>query len=478
MRLYSSIALAAVAAVLVTPVAAEAKTKRHHHAAAAAATEGLSTAEELRLAQEQISQLQAQLNALAGRLDQTAAASQQQAAVAQQTAVAASSKADTALAKADAVKVEEVKTQKAVKAVDWAAGTKVGGQIFFNASEIDAKGYGATGNARKTLEKDGAFQIKRAYITVDHTFNKTFAVDITADVDPVVANKTITNTTPAALNNTDEGFYIKYAYLQATIDPALVIRLGSAASPWIPFVDGIEGHRYVDKNLVDQFKLGNSADWGVHVSGNLLNKIVSYDIAAVTGAGYKDPQNSNHVDVEGRISASYLGFTAGVGGYTGKLAASELGVATTLTASRINALAAYQGKLEGVGFTLGGEYVAAKNFSASLLTAGTPDKERGLALFGSISPIEKWSVFGRYNWIRSSALLHPANADHAFFAGIQYEPVKYLDLSLVYKHDSADGKFSTAGNPVVYTYSGFSGGNVGTNVASRNEIGLYGNVKF
>ena len=464
MRLYSSIALAAVAAMLVTPVVAEAKTKHHHHAAAPAA-EGLSTAEELRLAQEQISQLQAQLNAVAAKLDQTAAASQQQAAAAQSTAVAASSKADTALAKADAVKVEEVKTEKAVNLSSWAQGTKVGGQIFFNASAINA--HNAAG-AR--VENDGAFQVKRAYISVDHTFNKTFAVDVTADVDPVIANKSVSNGGPGApalaANNTDEGFYIKYAYLQATINPALVVRLGSAPQPWIPFVDGIEGHRYIDKNLVDQFKVGNSADWGVHLSGTLLNNILSYDVAAVNGAGYKDPQASNHVDLEGRVSANYLGFTAGVGGYTGKLAASELIPVngTPQTASRFDALAAYQGKFEGVGFTVGGEYLFAKNFSNTLVASSIPDKTHGTAVFGSIQPIDKWSVFGRYNWIRSSVLLNPAKADHAFNVGLQYEPVKALDLSLVYKHDGADG--------------GFSGGNVASGQVSRNEIGLFGNVKF
>ena len=471
MRLHSSIALAAVAAVLVTPVAAEAKAKKHHHVAAAPAT-GLTTAEELHLAQEQISQLQAQLNAVAAKLDK--AATQTDVAAANTAASTAATKADKALAAADAVKTAEVKTEKAVTAASWAQGTKVGGQIFFNASAITANGYGSTGTARKTLERDGAFQIKRAYISVDHTFNKTFAVDVTADVDPVIVNKSITNGTPTNLNNTDQGFYIKYAYAQATIDPALVIRLGSAPSPWIPFVDGIEGHRYIDKNLTDQFKDGNSADWGVHVSGTLLNKILSYDVAAVTGAGYKDPQNSNHIDLEGRISASYLGFTAGVGGYTGKLAASQLGVSTPLTASRFDALAAYQGKIAGVAFTVGGEYLVAKNFSNAIVVTTTPDKARGEALFATVQPFDKWSVFGRYNWIRSNALTHPQKADHAFFAGIQYEPVKYFDLSLVYKHDGADGYFS--GSPTAY--SGFSGGNVATNVASRSEIGLYGNVKF
>ena len=464
MRLYSSIALAAVAAVLVTPVAAEAKTKKHH-VASPAAEGGLTTSEQLRLAQEQISQLQAQLNAISSKLDK--AATQTDVAAANTAATTAATKADKALAAADAVKVAQVKTDKAVKAVDWAAGTKVGGQIFFNTSAITAKNsHGAA------VERDGAFQIKRGYVSVEHTFNKTFAVNVTADIDPVLASKTVgngsVNTPVPAAARTDQGFFVKYAYLQATIDPALVIKLGSAKQPWIPFVDDIEGHRYIDKNLVDQYGYGNSADWGVHVGGTLLNKIVSYDVAAVTGAGFRDPQNSSHVDLEGRVSASYLGFTAGVGGYTGKLAASDpvsVPNLTPRTASRINALVAYQGKLDGIGFTVGGEYLFAKNFGDKIVSGtSATDKARGEAIFASVQPIDKWSVFGRYNWVRSNALTAPAKDDIAYNVGVQYEPLKGLDLSLVYKHDTARG--------------GFSGGNVASGQASRSEIGLYGNVKF
>ena len=465
MRLYSSIALAAVAAVLVTPVAAEAKTRKHH-VAAPATDGGLTTAEQLRLAQEQISQLQAQLNAVAAKLDATAAASTTQVAAANTTATAAATKADKALAAADAVKVAQVKTEKSVKSMDWAAGTKVGGQIFFNTSAVVAHD---SSGAR--VQNDGAFQIKRGYVSVDHTFNKTFAVNVTADVDSLTVNKTVNNggvNAPAlAPSKTEQGFYIKFAYLQATIDPALVIKLGSAKQPWIPFVDDIEGHRYIDKNLVDQYGYGNSADWGIHASGTLFNKILSYDVAAVNGAGYKDPQASNHVDLEGRISATYKGFTAGVGGYTGKLAASELNVAqpAVRTASRFNALVAYQGKLADVPFTVGGEYLFAKNFSdKSVANTAGEDKARGEAIFASVQPIDKWSVFGRYNWVRSNVLTAVHKDDIAYNVGVQYEPLKGLDLSLVYKHDAAHGNFS--------------GGNVASGQASRSEIGLYGNVKF
>ncbi len=515
MRLYSSIALAAVAAMLVTPVAAEAKTKKHHHAAAAA-PEGLTTAEQLRLAQEQISQLQAQLNAVAAKLDSTAsvAATQSQLAAANSAAATASTKADRALAAADAVKVAEVKTEKAVSLSSWAQGTQVHGRMYFNTSVID--GHNAAGAA---VERDGGFQIKRAYISVDHQFNKTFAFDVTMDADNVLksvkapsivttctaASPPVCTNTNGANNgieaNTGQGFYIKKAYLEAKINPALVVRLGSADMPWIPFVEGLYGYRHVEKTLIDLNGYGTSADWGVHVGGSLFNNVVSYQVSAIDGNGYRNPQLGQHVDVEGRLNATYMGFTAGIGGYVGKLGAAinpgttftnnvaEPGV-TAPTANRFDAVLAYKGKVAALPFTLGGEYLWAKDFtqnqvagydltvaptaaaasSNTLLINGKyykpvgEDTETGFTLFGSVSPMPKWSIFGRYDWIKSNGYTAPAKRDHYFNVGLQYEPVSIVDLALVYKRDNGKGSIAT--------------GNLPSGQATRDEIGLFGQVRF
>ena len=486
MRLYSSIALAAVAAVLVTPVAAEAKTKKHH-VAAAAAEGGLTTSEQLRLAQEQISQLQAQLNAVAAKLDK--AATQTDVAAANTAATSAATKADKALAAADAVKVAEVKTAKSVDLMKWAADTKVTGRMYFNTSAISANG-----SAR---ERDGGFQIKRAYIGIDHQFNKTFAFNVTMDADNIVRAKGVSDD---SAKSSTQGIFLKKAYLEAKIDPALVIRAGASDMPWVPFVEGLYGYRHVEKTFADLNSLGTSTDWGVHVGGSLANGLIGYQVSAVDGAGYRNPQIGQAIDFEGRVNVNYMGFTAAVGGYTGKLGA-KLNPGTTVnglavpgttahTAERFDALLAYKGNLMQVPFSIGAEYLWSKNNSqnqvagydlgtaASNTSTGSTtllingkyykpvaqDKQEGFSVFASISPIAKWSVFGRYDWVKTNGYTAPGKRDHYFNAGIQYEPAKIIDLALVYKRDSGDGGIST--------------GNLASGQVTRDEIGLFGQVRF
>ena len=440
------------------------KHARHAHKAVAEADQGLSTAEQLRLAQEQISQLQAQLNMLASKLDQNAAASKADTAAAVSVATNASTKADAVAAKVDAVKVAEVKTEKSVDAMSWASGTKVSGRLYFNGSSISA-----SNAAGANVEKDGGFQIKRAYISIDHQFNKVFAADVTMDADNIVRGKSVTDDTA---KSTVQGFYIKKAYLEAKIDPALVVRLGSADMPWIPFVENIYGYRHIEKTLIDLNSYGTSADWGAHVGGQLLNNLITYQVSAVNGGGYRDPQLTQHVDLEGRVALNYMGFTAAVGGYSGKLGnetapgtvvnnVPSTGI-TKLTARRFDALVAYKGNVEGLPITIGGEYLDASNYAG--VTSGTVDRAVGYSVFASVSPAPKWSVFGRYDRIKPNKDTNAAKVDHYFNVGLQWEPVKVVDLALVYKRDAGDG--------------GVAIGNLASPAATRDEIGIYGQVKF
>ena len=75
-----------------------------------------------------------------------------------------------------------------------------------------------------------------------------------------------------------------------------------------------------------------------------------------------------------------------------------------------------------------------------------------------------WSVFGRYDWIKPTKLSNDNLKDKYYNVGIQWEPVKIVDLGLVYKHDSATG--------------GLAIGNLGAGQAKRDEVGLYGQLRF
>jgi hypothetical protein len=113
--------------------------------------------------------------------------------------------------------------------------------------------------------------------------------------------------------------------VQAKLNDAFAVRIGAADLPWVPFVEGLYGYRFVENTLIDRTKFGTSSDWGVHVLGSFGNGLVSYAVSAINGAGYKTlSRSSNTIDLEGRVSVNPIKeVTLAVGGYTGKLGKSN-----------------------------------------------------------------------------------------------------------------------------------------------------------
>jgi hypothetical protein len=474
MRLHTTIAVTAMAVSIAAPGIASARAKhvRHvHHARHA--DSGSSTLAALHEAQEEIAELRGEVNDLKSRMNAPAQASMD--------AQAASAKADQALAaaaQANSVAVAakaEADKPALPDVVKWAANTSVSGRMYFNASAVDHK---VNGDKTGLTDNGGGFNIKRFYLGVDHKFNDVFSANLTTDV--------------SAVSGVGMSLYIKKAYLQAKLNPALVIRLGASDMPWIPYAEGIYGYRHIEQTLIDRTKFGTSSDWGVHVSGDLAGGLVSYQVSAVDGAGYRDVHFSKSVDFEGRISAKYQGFNLAVGGYTGKLGKNLQGVDATAplrTYNRIDALAAYSGKVDNVALTVGGEYFWAENkaFNSTgpLLQSQAKDTADGYSLFASVSPVNKWSVFGRYDWVKPSKDITPGLKDQYFNVGIQYSPAKIVDLALVYKHEKAEGGAFATGSLQsgvigcsLGASSGYSGSGPCLGEGTYDEIGLYGQFRF
>lgn len=426
MRLHSTIALAALAAAIATPQAVM------------AAPSDAATQQELL---QKLSEMQAQINTLQAQVNQQAATQAQ----AQADAQTATQKADKALAASE-------KPAKLLDSMKWAADTKISGRMYFNVSNISNNYDG------NKVQDQGGFQIKRFYIGVDHKFDDTFSGNVTMDID---------NVANSSGKNVGKGFYVKKAFLKAKLDKALNVSLGATDMPWIPYVEGIYGYRHIEKTTTDLFGYGTSADWGVHVGGDLAGGIVSYQVSAVDGGGYRDPKFTNTVDLEGRLSVAYKGFNAAVGAYTGKLGNdTDTTTGAYRTANRFNALLAYKDKLGGMPVTIGGEYFTAKNWKVK--TTAAADKAEGYSIFASLSPVEKWSIFGRYDWLKPNKDTAPSRKANFFNAGIQYSPAKIVDLALTYKHYKG--------------HNGFSGGDFTDSTlyadGKQDEFGLYGQFRF
>jgi hypothetical protein len=354
---------------------------------------------------------------------------------------------------AQVAKVAAVPVPPLVKkeAPGWWGSTTITGKAFFNVSNINQKSDGVDSSQNGTQT-----ELKRFYVGIDHKFNDVFSANITTDI------RYGTNGTTK-----DDLIYVKKAYVQAKLSPALFVRVGSADLPWIPFVEGIYGYRFVENTVIDRTKFGTSADWGVHIGGSLANGLVNYAASAINGAGYKTlSRSSDTIDLEGRISVNPIReITFAVGGYTGKLGKSAANLpdsATPHTANRIDALVAYTGKRARLGV----EYFAADNWTS--VTSAASDKADGWSAFGSFAFTPKIGVFGRYDWVKPNKDTHPTLKDQYFNVGLNYKPIPPIDLALVYKRDRAD-------NGLISTSNGTIGGVV---YGTYDEIGLFGQLAF
>lgn len=494
MTVKTSLLAGAAVLALTGAAGAEAAPVRHrtHHAAARPSAE-----------KAEVEALKAQVAELTARLDaqeEAQRATQAQASVAQTQAADATVKADTAQSTALAAQ-QAAPTQVAAAIAklpkpkpNWADSTVLSGRMYFNFSNINQFANGV----RSTNDGTG-FDIKRFYFGVDHKFSNVFAANLTMDVSNVVGN-TSNNNFPGAQSNSatttgpctatngvitcpvpaetinnnlalvGRGFYIKKAYLQATLSPALIIRAGSADLPWVPYIEGQYGYRHIENTLIDRTGFGTSADWGIHLLGSVLNNIVSYQVSVVDGGGYRNVKVTNSVDFEGRVSAQYKGLYAAIGGYSGKRGNDVQNAVTYHTATRFDAAAGYKNAL----FNIGGEYFHTDDW-ANVATVAS-DRSEGYSLFGNINPMPKISAFGRYDWVKPTELTNGNLRDHYFNVGVQYEPVKIVDLAIVYKRDVAN-------NGLFATQNGTIGGAnpTGTLFGGRgtyDEIGLFGQLRF
>jgi hypothetical protein len=461
--LIGGVALSAMLAVGVAG-GAEAKTHKRHRVTGPSASEQALKAE--------VQDLKSEVQSLESRLDAQAAAQQQAQSQQQAQIQAAQSQAQAAQSQAQAAQSQvasqesqiqtiptqvETATRKAAPKPGWWNNTTVGATIFADGSYISNKNDGI-----KNSQSGVSYDIKRAYLIFDHKFNEVWSADVTTDF-------TYDSTTKATQ------LYIKKAYLQAKLGDEFIVRAGSADLPWVPFVEGLYGYRYVDHVLIDNYSFGTSADWGVHALGTLWDKHVGYALSVINGNGYKiastgTTNRTDSVDVEGRVNVNVDHFTVAVGGYDGKLGKDVTGTPTFHTAERFDAIAAYT----DARFRVGAEYMWAKYFS----DVAQPDPTKtnsaeGVSAFASWNFTPKFSIFGRYDYLKPKEDTQPDFHSNFYNIGVSYKPIGPLDIALVYKHDSVlDGLLSTQNG----TIGTLNASNIGK--GEYDEVGIFTQVKF
>src|SRR5258706_7453758 len=292
--------------------------------------------------------------------------------------------------------------------------TTVGGRAFIDLTSLDSKAAGV-----KTAASGVGLDVKRFYLILDHTFDDIWSANLTTDCNYVSADS-------------ETQLFIKKAYVQAKLSDAFFVRAGSADLPWIPFVEGNYGYRYVEKMIEDRVGFGSTADWGVHAGGKMADGMFGYAVSTIEGNGYKNPTRSKTLDWEGRVNFSPIkGLTAGLGFYNGKLGKDVEGTPTPAlhTAQRWDALLAYANDM----FRVGGEYFKADNWTA--VTLVPEDAADGFSVWGSMNFTPKVAGFVRYDNDKPNKDTVADKKEEYYNAGVSCKPRKGVDLAVVYKHD-------------------------------------------
>jgi hypothetical protein len=355
------------------------------------------TAEQMAQLQAQVAQLQAQLDALKAQADD------QQAQ--------ADAQSDVNVAQAQAIETTQ-KTQESVdKLTKLVNDTKIGGRMFFDASNINQEN-----NGTKTANYGSGFDVKRFYLTVDHKFNDIWSANLTTDFQYL-----------SAISNTE--VFVKKAYLQGKFSDAFVARIGAADMPWIPFAEKWYGMRYVENTVTDRLSYGTSSDWGVHALGDVAGGMGNYAVSVVNGRGYRNFSRSKGVDIEARAGFSPTTNTViAVGGYSGKRGLETETVDPPQTAKRVDAMVAYANP---AGFRVGAEWFQAKNWA---VTNVIDDKAAGWSVWGSV-PLTKSGInaFARYDKADTSKDVDPSLENKYFNLGVEFPVTKGFKLAAVYK---------------------------------------------
>jgi hypothetical protein len=325
------------------------------------------------------------------------------------------------------------------------AQTSVNGLAFADFSDKENKD---KGTGTKSNDSGVGTDVKRFYVTITHQFDSIWSAQFQTDIGDQGARR--------------YDVFVKKAYIKAKLAEELSILLGSANTPWVPFVEDIYGFRYVENELVDRLSFGTSADWGVHANGNLGGKLINYDVAADNGRGYSNPTRSKSVDFEGRIGIQPVpGLNLAVGGYTGKRGLETFSAPAQHTATRFDALGAFVNPVIRVG----AEYFQANNWNN--VTTAAKDKADGFSVWAGITPgAGAFTIFGRYDTAKPSKTLKPTLKDTYFNGGLQWRANKSFAGSLVYKWEEIkNGTFATS--------NGTIGSTVANNKGQYNEVGIW-----
>lgn len=329
---------------------------------------------------------------------------------------------------------------------------KLSGKVFVDGTSFQSDR--TVAGTTTTLSRTQGFNLGRAYLTAKYYFDKNWMMRVTTD---------------AALENAAglgkrTNVFVKYAYVEGKLyGKALELRLGISHNPWIDYEQGLWKHRYFTKVTSDQFGYDDSADIGVGFKGELLDGMAEYWVTAVNGGGYGNISQSNGLDYKSRLSIFPIeGLTIDLGynnGYRGKKTFINNVSTNPLKQSMYQVMVTYGAK----DYRVGVNYIANQDKAKNLVDAKT------MAAWGWVNVGAGVGLVARYeqeksntfNALGAKTVGQPKQVRTRYAAGVSYDPVKHVNLTLGYISDKTTALANVTGDS-----------------AKTSQIGLWSEFKY
>ncbi len=265
-------------------------------------------------------------------------------------------------------------------------------------------------NVNSTFDKtesSKSFELTRVYLGYEYFFSKNISSKVNFDIgDPGVGKLQMTA-------------FVKNAYVQYK-NSDFSARLGMIGVTQFGIQEKLWGYRYIYKSFQDEYNFGPSADLGAAVEYS-PSKLISFDISVLNGEGYKKIQaDSTFKTAFGITIKPFEGFV--LRGYYDMMKHNYNQTSVAL-------FAGYTYK----NFNTGIEYNSQNNNGM----VNNHDFS-GVSLYGSVALADKFTIFSRYDNLKSKTTegdVNPWNLNkdgQLFMAGFDYSPTNGVKIAPTY----------------------------------------------
>lgn len=262
-------------------------------------------------------------------------------------------------------------------------------------------------------EQDNGFEVNRAYFGYKNKLSDKFFANVKIDIgnpndiQDYAAKKRFA--------------YFKNAYIQYKKNK-LSIRFGIADCYQFRLQEKVWGYRYFYQNIQDKHKFGASADIGIFADYK-INELLSADVSFSNGEGYSTLQSDDNFKTSLGMSLKIIEI------FTLRFYYDRFTTSKNPQSNYVSFFAIDWRKI-----VLGAEF----NYQTN--TKFRKGRNRtGISVYGTLKLLEKVKIFGRYDYVSSNWLegekiqWNLAKDGSAIIVGVEYSPIKKLNLNLNYQ---------------------------------------------